>query len=481
MRAGRATSASCWRTTGSKVAPSNAVSRIVPTSSAAGCGSGTTTGSREFLSLQRRPTQAVYETLATIERKAAYLEHFFLFRRDALMAVGGVDETIGSTGADDFDLIWTMLEHGATVAVIPDLLYNYRDHHGERLSLRPADLQRRDLARILDKHGVRGDARERMLREHAVWFGAPVHVVEAGLRAARSARRRDDTVARVRRESRKPHSRATRGPRGCSRHQSPCIVAISPRRVSPAVLGRSRAQGSLPRDDAAGRDGVAPCERLSRRGTRRPRRRVAIRSAARGMAARAGGGGRLRWARARSARRACCSVAFIAWARRGRITDARFNHAGSTNRSTSARSWRPGATPAAAQEAVALARRSAPATADWGLCHGDFCAENLLVVPALGLHVVDNETICELWQDYDLARTWYRWPMEALAFAAFLDGYREHRQADTFLAHFQFWAICALLRSAAFRLREGVSAEVPIRRLEALLKSPAPSPSWGPQ
>ena len=142
-------------------------------------------GHREFLSLQRRPTQAVYETLATIERKAAYLEHFFLFRRDALIAVGGVDETIGSTGADDFDLIWTMLEHGATVAVIPDLLYNYRDHHGERLSLRPADLQRRDLARILDKHGVRGDARERMLQEHAVWFGAPIHVVEAGLRAAR--------------------------------------------------------------------------------------------------------------------------------------------------------------------------------------------------------------------------------------------------------------------------------------------------------
>ena len=136
---------------------------------------------------------------------------------------------------------------------------------------------------------------------------------------------------------------------------------------------------------------------------------------------------------------------------------------------------------ASAQEAVALARRSAPVTADWGLCHGDFCAENLLVVPVLGLHVVDNETICELWQDYDLARTWYRWPMETLAFAAFLDGYREHRQTDTFLAHFQFWAICALLRSAAFRLREGVSAEVPIRRLQALLKSPTPSPSWRPQ
>jgi len=141
-------------------------------------------GCREFTSLQRCPTQATYENLSSIERKAGYLEHFFLFRREALMAVGGVDETIGSTGADDFDLIWTMLERGATVAVIPDLLYNYRDHHGERLTLRPAAVQRRDLARILDKHGVRGAARERMLREHEVWFGAPVHVVENRLRAA---------------------------------------------------------------------------------------------------------------------------------------------------------------------------------------------------------------------------------------------------------------------------------------------------------
>jgi Ser/Thr protein kinase RdoA (MazF antagonist) len=134
-----------------------------------------------------------------------------------------------------------------------------------------------------------------------------------------------------------------------------------------------------------------------------------------------------------------------------------------------------------AREAVALARRFAPAAGAWGLCHGDFCAENLLIVPGLGLHVIDNETIDELWQDYDLARTWYRWPMSTLAFAAFLDGYREHRPTDAFLAHFQFWAICALLRSVSFRLANGVSAELPIQRLQTLLQAPAPSPSWGPQ
>jgi hypothetical protein len=142
-------------------------------------------GRSKFVLLDRRPTQAFYAALPTIERRAAYLEHFFLFRREALMAVGGVDETIGLTGADDLDLIWTLLEHGATVTVFPDQLYNYRDHCRERLTLRSPDLQRRDLGKILDKHGVRGEAREQMLREHGIWFGAPVHVVAERLAAAK--------------------------------------------------------------------------------------------------------------------------------------------------------------------------------------------------------------------------------------------------------------------------------------------------------
>jgi Ser/Thr protein kinase RdoA (MazF antagonist) len=126
----------------------------------------------------------------------------------------------------------------------------------------------------------------------------------------------------------------------------------------------------------------------------------------------------------------------------------------------------------AARDAAALARASAPTSAEWGLCHGDFCAENLLIVPERGLHAVDNETICELWHDYDLARTWYRWPMDAAGFEAFLSGYRAHRQPDEFVAHFRFWTVCVLLRSAMFRQRNGVSTEVPLARLRSLLRDP---------
>jgi len=142
-------------------------------------------GRSKFTRLDRRPTQVFYAGLPTIERRAAYLEHFFLFRREALMAVGGVDETIGLTGADDFDLVWTLLERGATVTVVPDQLYNYRDHCRERLTLRSTDLQRHDFAKILDKHGVHGESREQMLRDHGMWFGAPVHVVAERLAAAK--------------------------------------------------------------------------------------------------------------------------------------------------------------------------------------------------------------------------------------------------------------------------------------------------------
>ncbi|HLX28331.1 MAG TPA: glycosyltransferase [Casimicrobiaceae bacterium] len=140
-------------------------------------------GEAQFASLHRRPSQARYQALPSIDRRAAYLEHFFLFRREALMKVGGVDETIGSTGVDDFDLVWTLLEQAASVVVVPDQVYNYRDHGRERLTLRAPALQLRDLGKILDKHHVREEARERMLREHAVWFGAPVHVVAERLAA----------------------------------------------------------------------------------------------------------------------------------------------------------------------------------------------------------------------------------------------------------------------------------------------------------
>ena len=127
---------------------------------------------------QRRLSPAEYEALPTLESRACYLKHFFLFRRTAVLGVGGVDESVGLTGPDDYDLIWTLLEHGATVALAPRPLYGYRDHDGPRLTLRSREEQINDLGKILDKHGVKGLERQRLLEQRSIWYGRPMHATE---------------------------------------------------------------------------------------------------------------------------------------------------------------------------------------------------------------------------------------------------------------------------------------------------------------
>lgn len=143
-------------------------------------------GRRELRHLRRPSRQRELERRPSLEARARYLTHFFLFRREKLLAVGGVDETLGDpAGIDDYDLIWVLLEHGATVRVVERMLYNYRDHDGERLTLRAVDEIRATLIRILAKHGVTSDAQAAIVAHQSRWFGRPLSVV-----ATRVARRR---------------------------------------------------------------------------------------------------------------------------------------------------------------------------------------------------------------------------------------------------------------------------------------------------
>ena len=133
-------------------------------------------GVRILEQVSRTTSLEEFRRLPSLERKASYLQHFFLFRKRALREVGGVDEQVGLTGPDDFDLIWTLLERGASVSIVPAQLYNYRDHGGERLTLRSADAQINDLRRILDKHGVRGEERDKIIAWHSAAYGLPYHL-----------------------------------------------------------------------------------------------------------------------------------------------------------------------------------------------------------------------------------------------------------------------------------------------------------------
>jgi aminoglycoside phosphotransferase (APT) family kinase protein len=110
-------------------------------------------------------------------------------------------------------------------------------------------------------------------------------------------------------------------------------------------------------------------------------------------------------------------------------------------------------------------RLERPARATWGLQHGDFCGENLVVTDA-GLCCVDNTTLGPGLLESDLAQTFYRWPMDGPTRRRFLAGYARHASPDSFLADEPYWRAAGALRAAAFRGREGAGpVDVPLREL----------------
>jgi glycosyltransferase involved in cell wall biosynthesis len=125
-------------------------------------------------------TMARYSQLSSLQERASYLQHFFLFQREALLQAGGLDETMGNfPGIDDYDLIWTLLERDATVSIVEQRLYNYRDHEGERLTLADAAAAVRNLEKILRKHRVPSPQLEQLLKDHSRWYGRPIYQVLA--------------------------------------------------------------------------------------------------------------------------------------------------------------------------------------------------------------------------------------------------------------------------------------------------------------
>ncbi|HTX35419.1 MAG TPA: glycosyltransferase, partial [Bryobacteraceae bacterium] len=96
----------------------------------------------------RVPSPAGYQACPTLSAKAGYLQPFFLVRRERLLEAGGFDETIGDLEIAGFDLVWTLLELGASVALVEAPLYHFRTEGERRNLVSPA---------ILRKHRVTGE------------------------------------------------------------------------------------------------------------------------------------------------------------------------------------------------------------------------------------------------------------------------------------------------------------------------------------
>ncbi len=142
-------------------------------------------GSTELTAAHCSPSYEGFAAQQGFAAQASYLKHFLLLRRSRVLEAGGLDESLDAAagcGVDDFDLIWTLLERGATVGIVPDRLYNYRDHPGERLTLQARSRSLAALREILDKHGLTGRERLRTLIAHGFWQGK---TLEEGFRQLR--------------------------------------------------------------------------------------------------------------------------------------------------------------------------------------------------------------------------------------------------------------------------------------------------------
>jgi hypothetical protein len=125
-----------------------------------------------------------------------------------------------------------------------------------------------------------------------------------------------------------------------------------------------------------------------------------------------------------------------------------------------------------AREVVELADADAPVRRHSAICHRDLCGDNIVVTRAGQVCVIDNETIAVDSPEYDLARTWYRWPMTTSEQRAFAEGYGSHAHLTHFADNFLHWALIVLVESAAYRLRVGATTVgVPLKRLEDLLRT----------
>ena len=115
--------------------------------------------SRRIIDENGRPISSILRSRKTVSvddfLRYSPVKHLLCWRRELGLAIGGMDESLDSVGVDDFDFPWTMAERGATFTAIEDCLYLYRDHREFfRLTTHlPLNHHKREIARIIDKHG----------------------------------------------------------------------------------------------------------------------------------------------------------------------------------------------------------------------------------------------------------------------------------------------------------------------------------------
>lgn len=123
---------------------------------------------------------------------------------------------------------------------------------------------------------------------------------------------------------------------------------------------------------------------------------------------------------------------------------------------------------------VELLPDAAQCAADLVVAHGDLAPANVVVTDrptSLTLVPVDNEGCDAAPAGWDVARTWYRWPMSSDARTEFRHAYEATTGRDPVDDDFVGWLVAVLVDAAAYRFDAQADADVPMRALRTLMQS----------
>jgi len=117
-----------------------------------------------------------------------------------------------------------------------------------------------------------------------------------------------------------------------------------------------------------------------------------------------------------------------------------------------------------------IVRRGLPASATWGLMHGDFCGENLVLDTEGSVVSIDHELLGRGFLEYDLARSWYRWPMPPWAHQRFERRYRSALdQSPPSRQTWRAWQTVATVKGVHLRHRRGMPSDRGLAALRVLV------------
>lgn len=116
--------------------------------------------SRRIINDEGEPISSVHRARSEISPQmfidGGPVKHLLCWRVELALRIGGIDESLNSVGADDYDFPWSMIEAGARFRAVQECLYIYRDHRsGYRLTTHiPLATHQKEMRRIMQKHGV---------------------------------------------------------------------------------------------------------------------------------------------------------------------------------------------------------------------------------------------------------------------------------------------------------------------------------------